>query len=683
MTKDTLFDESRYFLSKGNNSYFLYDSRSGDYFFEESLIEIVHRLKKLKDLSEPKLKYVSSGSDVFKLNMGTVCNMNCSYCFRDKKSNIQTDVEKTFRIIDAIFDEFRPGLDDYSFTLNMTSEFTVEFDKVKMIKDYLEKKTSPFFDVGDFESVSIARDLICGIPETLCHNKEKPYTKEEIIKFLNRLLKKRNLIDFFPMPDGMIIPEWELERYLKIQELNEKELIQFNRRFLELLFPDVIHRRPGFSLFVCTNGTNYSKEIVDFFDELKMDSICISLDGPSGVHNKFRMLNDGSASHERIIENIRKFQNAGKKICVSTVITPDFPYPLRLLEYFRNLNVSGVDMKPVRSGNEFSFSRKSMEKLLEGYKALYDRLKTDILNEDYTLFDMLKGDISMTGIKLLLGKNRIIKRCKWNEETIIDSKGDVYPCDYMTGNKEFLRGNVFKNDVSSELDEELFVFKKKKCNACWNKYLCGGTCYFNSYTTKGSIYETDETECMFMKGLRALGIQFVHTLVENGVNILLIAKRLGLKFNDNLKLDKNYFIPDGIEKNVKGTLSRVEIEINKMYNYLDSKKIKYKEDVFISINKVEEKKVNSILDVRVILPTEKYDCLLEKYNCIKNFSIKNCISGKTLSNEQSVNKLKQQIYEPVKAYRLPLSSSFWYKGTYKALFGHTNEQIECFVQKAF
>ena len=48
MTNDTLFDESRFYLSKGNNSFFLYDSRTGDYFLEESLIEIVNRLKELK-----------------------------------------------------------------------------------------------------------------------------------------------------------------------------------------------------------------------------------------------------------------------------------------------------------------------------------------------------------------------------------------------------------------------------------------------------------------------------------------------------------------------------------------------------------------------------------------------------------------------------------------------------------
>lgn len=687
MTKDTLFDESRFFLSRGNNTYFLYDSRTGDYYLEESLIGIVNRLKELKDLKEPRVIFSEARTKVFKLNMSTVCNMNCLYCFRDKKKTTVTDVGKAIKIIDAVFDDFAPDLSDYSFVLNMTSESTVEFEKIKRIKAYLEKRTSPFFDMNDFKSVLIARDLVSGIPCELTGDEKNLVTKEEIVKFLNAVIKRLDFSEFFPIPEGMIIPEWEAERYRNVKNLSEKELVLFNRRFLELLFPDIVKRRPGFSLFVCTNGTNYSDEIVKFFDDLNMDTVCISLDGPSGVHNKFRRFNDESATHELIVGNILKFQNAGKKISISSVITPDFPYPLRLLEYFKSLGVSSVDMKPVRAGTEFSFTKKDMEKLLEGYKSLFERLKTDILKGDYSLLDMLGSDITTSGLKLLISKERVIKRCRWDEETVIDSKGDVYPCDYMMGKPDFVRGNIFKKDVVQNTDENLFVDNRKGCSTCWNRYLCGGTCYFNSYTVNGNIYAIDEVECMFMKGLRTLQLEFIHGLMENGISILVIAKRLGINVGDDLALDKTYFISNGIEKSLKGTLTRLEIEINKMYNYLDSKNIKCKKEMFLSIDsvdKIEQKQENSILNVRVILPTEDYDCLLDKYKCIKNYSLKNCISGKTLSNEQSVNKLKQRIYEPVKALRIPLSSSFWYKGSVNALFGHsTNEEIECFVQKSF
>ena len=684
MTNDTLFDESRFYLSKGNNSFFLYDSRTGDYFLEESLIEIVNKLKELKEFNEPKINYSPIPNEVFKLNMSTVCNMNCAYCFRDKKSNEVTDVGKAIKIIDAIFDEYAPGLDDYSFVLNMTSESTVELDKIRRIKDYLEKRTSPFFDMCDFKSVLDARDLIDGIPRALIDEDVELKTKEQIVSFINSLLRLRTLADYFPIPEGMVIPEWELERYRNVKNLSEKELVLFNRRFLELMFPDIIKRRPGFSMFICTNGTNYSKEILRLFDDLKMDTICISLDGPSGVHNKFRKFNDDTATHEKIIQNIKKFQAAGKKISVSTVLTPDFPYPLRLLEYFKSLGVVSVDMKPVRAGSIFSFDLKAMDKLLEGYRVLFERLKQDIIKNDFSLFDMLSSDITTSGLKLIISKQRVIKRCRWNEETVIDSKGDVYPCDYMMGKPDFVRGNLFKGNVKKNVDENLFVQNRTGCKDCWNKYLCGGTCYFNSYTKNGNIYALDDVECKFMKGIRSLQLEFLHGLMDNGISILVIAKRLGIEISDDLSLDKTYFISNGIEKNLKGTLSRLEIEIDKMYNYLNSKNIKCKKDVFLSINKIEGNKDNSILNVRVILPTEDYDCLLENYKCIKNYSLKNCISGKTLSNEQSVNKLKQRIYEPVKALRIPLSSSFWYKGSLKALFGHSkNEQIECFVQKSF
>lgn len=682
MENRELFDQKRFYLSKSEQSYFLYDSFTGDYFYYKTIFEVVNKMQSLSNIIEYKTNFERTQNHIFKLNLSTMCNMNCSYCFRDKSSNIKTDVQKAQRMIDCIFQTYAPEINHYSFSLNMTSESTVELDKIIQIKNYLDKKAGTFFTSENFTSEENALEYLKCFPPSLVKDFSEFKTIEQIKNKLNQFLLKRNLKNYFPLPQGINLPQWEQEQYDKTDTLSQSQLALFNLRFLEFLFPDVFKKRKSYSLFICTNGTFYSKKLLDFYNQINMNTICISMDGPSSVHNKNRIFNDNTSTHKIVLENINKFMDEGKKISISTVLTKDYPYPNLIANYFREIGITNLDMKPVRAGTDLSFNTKTIFKLLDGYKKLYEQILSEIKSGNYSLVELLKDDICFAGIKLLIGKNRLIKRCGWDEETVIDDQGNIYPCDYTIGKKDFIRGNIFTAIKRTELKNELFVNSRYKCKDCWARYLCGGTCYYNSLVNNGNIFIPDETECIFQKGLRELNINFLHKLFDNKINIYSFAKRLGLNINDNISFEKEYFIANGIEKNIKGTLSRIEIEIKRMYNYIYKHNIKTTDEMYFSVTDVESKDSINILNARVILPASNINGKIKGYKHIKNLTFNNCISGSSLSNQKDMERMKQQIIQPVRDFKIPLASSFWYKGSLRAIMGHSNELIECFVQEA-
>ncbi len=63
-----------------------------------------------------------------------------------------------------------------------------------------------------------------------------------------------------------------------------------------------------------------------------------------------------------------------------------------------------------------------------------------------------------------------------------------------------------------------------KCETCWARYLCGGTCLYNSIISRNSIYKVDETECQIRKFVITESISFLLSLIENKIDIQKISK---------------------------------------------------------------------------------------------------------------------------------------------------------------
>jgi len=680
-------EATRVLISKEEGSVLFYDQNSGNLFYHKNEIEksISSVLEEIKKIPKRESVFVKTETNVFKINLSTTCNLNCDYCFRNKKCHIRTDVTKAKKIIDFIIDDYAPHIWFYSFSLNLTSESLIEFAKIKEIKNYIDERTKPAFTVRDFKNLESALRYLECFPKDLLGDFSQFDNLEAVVEKMDSLLNLKNLVSFFPIPEGIVLPEWEVNQLRNLQELDLYALRELNLRFLEALFPETILRKPHYAFYICTNGTIFSNEIVDFFKEIKLDSVCISLDGPSCVHNLHRPFNDNKASHAVIVENIKKFMAAGMKVNIAAVVTADYPYPLQLVEYFRGLGASAVSLTAVRAGTRASFDVKSIEKLLEGYEKLFNRLYEDVLKNDYSLIDLLRDDNLFSGIKLLLSKRRILKRCQWNENTIFDDEGDIYPCDYFIGMSRFIRGNISSKQVSDVCEEKIKVNDRPGCRDCWCKYLCGGTCYYNSFINTEDIATPDPVECRLNSGLHILSIQFIQRLLDSDVDLLGFGKRLGMSFDSNVNLEKVFFVKKGIMLSIRGSLSKMDLEIRKAFESLRKNNISFDEKIYISVISISNTKINKILEVIAIVETDKSldEKLCKEIDCknVISFDFGRVLACESFSNDKSVEAAKKMLYQTVEKYKIPIKGHLWYKGTLEAFLGYREEKLELFVER--
>lgn len=675
--KDEL--KNRVCVCEFNNRYMFYDQNTGRVYLADNEKKIGDVLSTIESTPETESVFMKSADNSFKINLSTICNLHCDYCFRDKDSHVSTDVQKAKQIIDFILDDYAPDLSFYSFAFNMTSESLFELEKLKEIKKYLDERLSIKFTVYDIHSVKQGKDMLSYFGTELVPRVDDFDSVDEILNKLNSFLGMKNLIDYFLIPDGMKIPAWESNQLKNVNKLSKKELILLNRRLIEFLFPETFRHKPNYVFYICTNGTIYSEEASKFFKEIELSKICISLDGPASVHDKHRYFYNGNASHSMILKNVKKFMADGFEIDVAAVITRDCLKPLKLVSYFQSLGVASVTMNIVRAGFGASLDLNDADLLLEGYKELFSKVYLDVVRGDYSLVDLLKNDVCFTAPKHILGKTRLLKRCKWNEDIIFDSKGDIYPCDYVIGRKEFLRGSVGSTKLKEPGNGKLFVDEREGCGNCWCKYMCGGTCFYNSLVKTGDLAVPDSVECKINKGVRELGLKLIHKLILAGVNLFEFGKHLGFDYDERLVFDKRFVLNDCIRFNFKGTLTRFEREVSKMFLFMEKNNMHYKKEFFACVNDVYKSDGNDVLDVSIYMETrEKIPFSAAEssdYECLDSFDFGRCIYSETESEDAKIEETKQILLDTVKRYRIPVNSHFIYKGTLEGFLGYEKSRF--------
>ena len=152
--------------------------------------------------------------------------------------------------------------------------------------------------------------------------------------------------------------------------------------------------------------------------------------------------------------------------------------------------------------------------MLQSFDLLIDEMIKEIEENDYSLVYMLKETILMETIFNI--SNHLIqeKRCTWGDNVIIDEKSDVYRCLYLIGNENEKVNNYFDGFSEAQIRDDILVDKCEPCNTCWAKYLCGGTCYYNSLIKNKNKMIADEIECEYRKALIQKSLRLFVVLKE-------------------------------------------------------------------------------------------------------------------------------------------------------------------------
>lgn len=232
------------------------------------------------------------------------------------------------------------------------------------------------------------------------------------------------------------------------------------------------------NFLIQTNGIIIDQQWCDLFKKYNF-LVCVSLDGYKDNHDYFRLLNKNKGSYSQIMKSIRLLENNKISYNILTVITNQLSkHPKKLYEFYKSNNFKYIQFIQCLNNleNKIPYSVNAKE-FAQFYKSFFDECIKDF---DYYMNITLFEDL----ISIIKGFSPLtcgfMGKCQPN--FIVESNGDVFPCDFYALDKYFV-GNINDNSIYdiksnkvfnnfSNIDNEkniLFLF-------CVFNKICGGNC---------------------------------------------------------------------------------------------------------------------------------------------------------------------------------------------------------------
>lgn len=543
-----LEDNERFFSLRGEQSTFFYDSYTHSLYSIDS--KILEQLKRIKSIQAEEfhnltiedytklLNFIATihSNEIDKvlpllpnpkctvmINTSNRCNLNCSYCYRDKKNPSVNDIQTIKETIKFAMTRYKPEATEFVISYAMTSESTVDLSIMKKVADEYINFENYQFNEKDISDESL-EELINRLQSEVVPYIDKKIILEknkiEIINFLNSLLELRNLYEILKVTDRMFNEQakWEIQ---KRNICTKWKLYRVNRWILEVVYDEFLQKRhvPYVTFWFMTNGLNANYEFINFVKACDINPLWISIDGPKHVHDYNRKQLNGNGSYDEIVKNLLTYKNNGINLKASVVLTAYFPEPLEIIRHIKELGFQEISMTPIRPGYESSFNEKNIIDLCKGYDKVFNLLEDMSLKYDFSLFKFLKEDLTLAALNVFMGRSKLIKRCNFDDQIVVNSAGNIYPCLYFSDNEEFCYGNIKKGIDRRKINHHVFVNQRGECKKCWARYLCGGTCFYAAHFSEGEYLKIDKVECVLKKYLAEKCLKLIIFLKEHNISL--------------------------------------------------------------------------------------------------------------------------------------------------------------------
>ena len=462
------------------------------------------------------------------INTSNRCNLNCSYCYRNKSDPNINNIETIKKSINWVMKKYKPDASKFDFTYSMSSESSIDIEILQQVLAEYENYEPQDFCKNDLKKedvkkffISLHRDFDNIKPELFCDIIDESAENEtSLVTILNHLIREKDLYEMLGMSIGMFQEDMRTEIQNR-RNYSSWKANRVNRWILEVKYGEYIDftkksvpQYPSFSIF--TNGTCASPDFIDLVKAAGINPLYVSIDGPQKIHDFNRKFHTGKCSYNEVLKNVRIFQKENISLCASAVLTY-YPKPLEIALHLQKIGFLKGTITIVRPGTSVSFTMTNVENLLNGYEELFQRFKNDAIKNDFSLLDFLEDDYCVNPVKLLISRTKQVCRCNLDNQLVINAKGDVYNCLYFESSDTNKVGNI--DSEIKRLNGDKSVASRSPCNKCWARYLCGGTCFYASQVTVGNILEIDPVECKIRKHLAKLSLDFVVFCRENNINL--------------------------------------------------------------------------------------------------------------------------------------------------------------------
>ena len=251
---------------------------------------------------------------------------------------------------------------------------------------------------------------------------------------------------------------------------------------------------------ITTNGTLLTEKTLEFIKKHDI-SLCISIDGPEEVHNKYRVYKNGRGSFKKVYENIKLTREILDFFQVNAVYGPDtieyLPETAKLLVGLKvpaihlNLNITS------------DWSKTPTNIFSETYKKIGDLYIKNYQDGNEVTINIIDNKV----ILLLKGGFSEIDVCGMGETELgISPAGNLYPCERLIGednSPKFFIGNVYDGFDTPRLEKVIANRgnAKEECKSCKYEPYCMSWCGCTNYHMSGQTNQPSITLCASEKAM--------------------------------------------------------------------------------------------------------------------------------------------------------------------------------------
>ncbi|UCG04584.1 MAG: anaerobic sulfatase maturase [Candidatus Heimdallarchaeota archaeon] len=240
-----------------------------------------------------------------------------------------------------------------------------------------------------------------------------------------------------------------------------------------------------------TNGTLLTKDWARFFKKHNF-LIGISIDGPSDLHDEYRVDNKGNPTFDQVISGLDNLKKYKVDFNILTCVhTSNVDYPLDVYRSLRDeLGGEFIQFIPIVETNgsgsisDFSVTGRQYGSFLQ------------IVFKEWVKHDVGRVYVQIFEVSLAAWLNLPLNLCilapTCGNALALEHNGDIYACDHFV-TPQYFRGNLFsqslRNIVNSQEQKEFGLNKSKlplECQQCEVRYVCNGGC------PKNRLIKTDE-----------------------------------------------------------------------------------------------------------------------------------------------------------------------------------------------
>ncbi len=256
-----------------------------------------------------------------------------------------------------------------------------------------------------------------------------------------------------------------------------------------------------------TNGTVLTDEMITYLSKRPVDMV-FSIDGPDQVHNKNRRFPDGNESYMIVAANLKRWLAATGRPCRVQATITDISDMEAAIKHFYEIGIRTVLANPALktrySRVESNPSATEEDEIVSVYRSMAQVfIETVRRGDPRALFSTIQ----------LMGK--IHRReatgpgCGAGNPGVVDSYGNIYPCQGMVGWKEYKLGDVISG--ADEIARARFIEQRNalvgKCFGCWAQSICGAACIATAIANGILDAEYPSVECDLRKRMAEIAIE--------------------------------------------------------------------------------------------------------------------------------------------------------------------------------